>query len=144
MKNAIITICGKNKNFGKMKAIDLYKSNIFPILRKNNHNKIDIWIISAKYGLINENDIIENYNEFMTKEKYLIIKDKIIFDIKERILNKPYKKIMTNLGGYYIRLFNEIKDKRLIFPPFLRKKKIIKEFILSNNNKQRRIDEYEK
>lgn len=63
MKIAILS-CTKSKNEGYMKAKDLYmKSNLFSLsyhYAKKNADKV--YILSAKHGLLKEDDIIKEYD----------------------------------------------------------------------------------
>ena len=64
MKYAVITACGNKKNSLPLPAWQLYKSPRIKAVynRKGNH---DMYILSAKYGLVNAEQIIEPYNRIM-------------------------------------------------------------------------------
>lgn len=59
-----IVSCGSMKNAGKMPARELYKGNSFtaPKMYANWRYDSDWYILSAKYGVIRCNTIIEDYN----------------------------------------------------------------------------------
>ena len=70
MKQNIIISCGAKKLEGSHKAIDLYTGSYFKAnsewalsITDVNH----IFILSAKYGLIRANDVIETYEQKLNK-----------------------------------------------------------------------------
>ena len=138
----IFTFCTRMKyDYTNCKAIQLYRSGFFPIIRKYNHNNIDVYIISAKYGLLNENDKVSNYDLFLDDKRYEEIKKEVIMKIKEVLKNK-YKDVMLALGGNYLKFFDEINDKRLIKIPFLRGRKIVKDFIIDTDKTRFKIGDF--
>src|SRR4051812_22863380 len=70
MSNFIIMLaCSGKKAAGEyLPATDLYKGDIF-LKGKSIATRYEIpfWILSAKYGIIMPGDVIENYNEKLTK-----------------------------------------------------------------------------
>ena len=72
--NIAFISCVKEKRIGKYKAKDLYTSDFFRKSFKYCSSKYDkVFILSAKYGLLELNDSIENYemtlNNFSKVEK---------------------------------------------------------------------------
>ena len=72
--NIAFISCVKEKRIGKHKAKDLYTSDFFKKSFGYCSSKYDkVFILSAKYGLLNLEDMIENYemtlNNFSKKEK---------------------------------------------------------------------------
>ncbi|HGE70604.1 TPA: hypothetical protein ENX78_07200 [Candidatus Poribacteria bacterium] len=65
---AVVTACGRGKDSAPSPAWKLYKSSRIKMLYRNSKN-YDLYILTAKYGLIKANEIIEPYNEIMNKEK---------------------------------------------------------------------------
>ena len=56
--------CVKGKKVGHHKARDLYQSNLFKLGVEYLDLKTDDWyILSAKYGLVHQNQLITNYDE---------------------------------------------------------------------------------
>lgn len=131
MKLAIVTLCGKNKyKENNIKALNLYKGNNFPIIRKNYHNNIDTYIVSAKYGLINGTKIINYYEQELDEKRFHEIKEDVKLKFKE-ILDKNYKEIVILAGGLYKQLFEEFKDNRIkfVYNPFQKARLVLKLFI---------------
>ena len=112
--NCLITFCSSRKRHGCRRAIELYDGPIFKILRRHKKN-FDVFIISAKYGLISENDIICNYDLKMTEKIAENIRDSVTkkFDkIKDR-----YERIYINLGRTYMKALkiNEMDSSRIVY-----------------------------
>ena len=69
-KIVLITACGKKKENKKSKAGKLYKSSrIRYLYRKSKEMNIPFYILSAKYGLVNGDEIIEPYNQVMDEKQ---------------------------------------------------------------------------
>ena len=98
-----------------MPALDLYDGPFYRIIRKIFREKgklgnLDFWILSAKYGLINHDELISNYDQRMTKvtarDISLATRNTLL-----NIINKTYyQEIMINLGKAYLMAFGNIDD----------------------------------
>ncbi|AVB75945.1 DUF6884 domain-containing protein [Methanococcus maripaludis] len=74
----IITACGGSKEGKPQKAGTLYKSSrIRHLYKKALEFDVPFYILSAKYGLINSEKIIDPYNQIMTKERALFLKPSV-------------------------------------------------------------------
>jgi len=70
IKVALVTACGAKKETTPQPAGSLYKSSrIRHIYKKSKELGIPLYILSAKYGLINADTIIEPYDKVMTPER---------------------------------------------------------------------------
>jgi hypothetical protein len=93
MKILVISSCTKRKKEGKNKASEMYigKQHLLvkkgiEILRKDNY--VNWYIISAKYGLINENYVIEPYDlSFNNMSKKNIRKVSTKLGIEDKLLS---------------------------------------------------------
>ncbi len=66
----LITACGNKKEGGPAKAGKLYKSpRIRHLHRKSKELNIPFYILSAKYGLVNGDEIIVPYNQIMEEKR---------------------------------------------------------------------------
>ncbi|MGQ4916064.1 MAG: DUF6884 domain-containing protein [Candidatus Asgardarchaeia archaeon] len=65
---AVVTACGRGKKNYPTKAYKLYKSSRIKAVY-NLKNNTDMYILSAKYGLIHAEEVIEPYDEVMTEDK---------------------------------------------------------------------------
>ena len=101
-KYLLINSCSKlKKKLYGVKAIELYDGPSFKIIRKYKSLNIDLFIVSAKYGLITENDIIDYYDEKMTFKKAKSMSIEIADRICDLIKDKKYEEILLNLGKNY-------------------------------------------
>jgi hypothetical protein len=92
MKIMVVTSCGNKKNEKPMEAYKLYKSpRIKAVYNRKGNN--DMYILSAKYGLINSNVIIEPYNVLMNDK----ICDNLFLKIVDQI--KRYDYVVFYKGG---------------------------------------------
>ena len=100
----LIISCSKRKkpNLLRGPAIELYDGPFYKILRKCIPPNLDILIISAKYGLIDANEIIETYDLKMTQERALGLSVQIKQKLGEVLSNKHYEKIFIMLGKVYM------------------------------------------
>jgi len=100
-KKCNINMCGRRKKMLKrVRPIDLYQGAAWNIIRKNRRKNTDVWVLSAKYGLINAlTSVIDYYDELMTPERAVEIleSDK---DVWKKIIEK-YDIISINTGGVY-------------------------------------------
>jgi len=92
LKTLVVTACGAKKNSEPMEAYKLYKSSRVKAVY-NRRRGCDMAILSAKYGLVDANDVIEPYDKKMTEESM----NEIIPFIIEKI--KKYDKIVYYKGG---------------------------------------------
>jgi len=93
-KIILITACGKKKEKHPTIAGLLYKSpRIRYLYKKAKELKIPFYILSAKYGLVNSENVIEPYDEIMNKEICNKLKSQV-----EEIL-KNYDVILFYKGG---------------------------------------------
>lgn len=107
-----IISCASEKKQVATKARDLYISNLFQKSRQYVEENCDIWfILSAKYGLVDPNEIIEPYDESLKNmsrpERYEWV-DKVWAELQSKI--EP-NDIVTILAGeaYREKLVNYIK-----------------------------------
>lgn len=101
-KYLLILACSQRKRQyeGKIPAIKLYDGNSYRILRKMNlMDSLDVMILSAKYGLISSQELIENYDLKMTDNRAKELKDENL-KIISRLPN--YDEIYVDLGKTYL------------------------------------------
>jgi hypothetical protein len=104
----VITSCCKKKLDYPAPARELYQGQLFKIVceyaEKNNY---DLIILSAKYGLIALNDVIEPYDQQLKSVKDAKIMAERIYDSLAVILSS-YKKIIVIMGKYYRRAIEDM------------------------------------
>ena len=102
----LIISCTQKKKYVKSKAINLYDGASFRVLRKyldEGNDGIEIRIISAKYGIIDKNKIIEPYDQKLTYEKAAEFKKKYVWEIKT--LQKSFDDRLMVGGKNYRAVF---------------------------------------
>lgn len=115
-KYLIIVSCSKKKEKWKknVPAIELYDGPVFKILRKfltwNKLDRLDILIISAKYGVLKHTDKINYYDELMDKSKAEVMRPQIINKISDFLRVNSYKEIFINLGKNYLVSIDGIEN----------------------------------
>lgn len=110
-KYLLILPCSKKKKrLSTARAIELYNGPFYQIIRKNNQEKIDIFIISAKYGLINSNDFISFYNQMMTTERAKELSGIVKMDLEKILQLKDYDEIFISLGKTYMVALEDSKN----------------------------------
>jgi len=67
----LLIACSGRKLAGTHRAIDLYQGVMFDVLRKwmPAENQPDVYIISAKHGLVHADALVESYEQPMTEER---------------------------------------------------------------------------
>jgi len=110
-KKIILISCASKKLAYKSKAEDLYISTLFRLsfayAKKLKPDKI--FILSAKYGLLNLNDEIASYNETLNNKPVSDIKiwaEKVVIELEK----------LTNLGNDLLIFFAGEKYRKYILP----------------------------
>lgn len=116
--NLLIISCSqrKVKSSGLIPAIDLYDGPTYRTLRKfwpDGHSplNLDVVIISAKYGLLRCQQLIESYDQRMTAERADELRPKVQAELKALIQDKrecpfslgAYDQVLINLGKTYMQ-----------------------------------------
>lgn len=120
-KILIVTNCSKLKKPGILPAIEKYEGLSISILKEVSEFA-DIYIVSAFYGLISQDTLIDDYDQSLFDfPKQDLKKVGIIFDLRNR-LNKIlplYEKVFFSMSSTYLRTIDIHKhpldkDKNLI------------------------------
>lgn len=117
--------CGKKKNTHTCEAKDMYLGSYFSTCleyAKTLTNEENIYILSAKYGVLKLNDIISPYDVTLnkaTKKEYEVWKNKVLNQLKE--LNITSDIPVTFLCGknYYKELLSYFKDINIPLKDFI-------------------------
>lgn len=120
MKIALIS-CVSKKNSFPCKAKDMYKSSLFIFqYTYAKKEKVDkIFILSAKYGLLEEDDIISPYNETLKKKNKNEIKIwsyRILTSLIKKGIDIENDKFIILAGKvYYNYIIQKIKNYTIPF-----------------------------
>lgn len=116
-RNKILVITGctaKKLSFGAP-AKNLYQGVLFKKIKKLvDYNQLDFMILSAKYGLIHANEIIEPYNKTLKSKSDILELRKMVIP-KLKVIELNYDLIIIIMGKKYrdvlSPLFNDNKYK---------------------------------
>ena len=103
----IIIACSRRKLFDTnlLPAIERYDGPTFRLLRRFLREKpsaaLDIYILSAKFGLIPSDYPIPNYDEKMTRDRSSQLQPEVIAKLKNILNAKPYQQLCICLGRDY-------------------------------------------
>ena len=105
----MIISCSDKKDVqsGLLPAIQRYKGTWYGVINKlkregNFPDNLDILIISAKYGLINSEMQIENYDQKLDYTRARELNEPILSKLENIISMTSYENILINLGSIYI------------------------------------------
>jgi cytoplasmic iron level regulating protein YaaA (DUF328/UPF0246 family) len=108
MSTLLVQSCSKSKISPSepVKAIDLYSGYFYKILKKSIragefNDKIDISILSAKYGLISPERTIEPYDRQMTISRADQLADEVTTSLQSKIEEQDYEQVVINAGKAY-------------------------------------------
>ena len=106
----LILGCSKKKNPapGEIPVLERYKGPIFGVvnkyLRKNPEQaqSLDIYILSARFGLIAAETEIPNYDQKINPEQAQALNPQVIQNLEDILYNgRAYQKLFVNLGQAY-------------------------------------------
>lgn len=103
-KHLLISLCMNQKMPYTRAARHVYKGLIRTLSQRipQENSPIDVYIISAKLGLINWDTIIEPYNQMMTRERAVELAPTVSQQIRELLDSGRYADCLSNLGGDYL------------------------------------------
>ncbi|MBN2157710.1 MAG: peroxide stress protein YaaA [Candidatus Lokiarchaeota archaeon] len=109
-KIMILTSCSKSKLDRSSKAIELYQGQLFKMIVKLSR-KIDakLKILSAKYGLIDSDDVIEPYEKRIETMQDILRLKSATNDQFEKYLQN-YDKILVIMGKKYRKVVEDYLD----------------------------------
>lgn len=112
----LIMACSGRKlpTIGLIPAIERYDGVNYRVLKKAQRegyfpSNLDILIISAKYGLIKPETLIENYDLQMTNKRSLELRASVSQSLDKHLSNNQYSEIFLNLGKDYLKTISNSK-----------------------------------
>lgn len=114
----VILSCTKKKLDHPAPATELYQGDMFKKAQIwISRNKFDELIISAKYGLVEPNEILEPYDkQLKTKSDARSIQQKIVPKLKEYLKNK--KAIVIIMGNIYVEALKPALEGLKMIPVY--------------------------
>ena len=116
MANLLILSCSDRKVKGTipMPALERYDGVNYRVIKKLKRDgkfpkDLDIVIISARYGFLEPDDLIEYYDQNMTEERALELRPDVLASLEEFLKDRNYEEIFVNLGKTYLLALNGFK-----------------------------------
>lgn len=103
----LIIACSRRKRSegDLLPAIERYDGPAFRVLRRFLHSQpsapLDIYVLSAKYGLIPSDELIPDYDQKMTAERSRQLQLEVIAKFEDILNVKSYQKLCLCLGRDY-------------------------------------------
>lgn len=107
MRHLLILACSQRKRLDtdSLPAIERYDGPTFRLLRrflrKQPSAPLEIYILSAKFGLIPSDYLIPNYDQRMTKMRSRQLQPEVMAKLKQILNAKPYQQLCICLGQDY-------------------------------------------
>jgi hypothetical protein len=104
----LIVACSQRKCVtpGVLPALERYDGMFFRVLRKARREgywpeKLEVLIVSAKYGLLEADTPIAHYDVRMTREQAMLLRPLVAPALAEWIASRTYTEIFLNVGKTY-------------------------------------------
>lgn len=87
-------------------ALELYDGYFYRIIKNselssNTDPVIDIRIISAEYGLLRPEDVIETYERKMDSQRAVQLQSSVVNSLIQEVANHDFDEVVINLGKVY-------------------------------------------
>jgi hypothetical protein len=117
----LILSCSRKKKAGvkSLPALERYDGPAFQVLRKfivecpAEARKLDIYILSAKFGLITSDQQIPCYDRQMDAKRAMELNPAATTELKRLLTNRKYRKLMINVGQNYLSVL--VQNHRTYF-----------------------------
>ena len=118
MSSLLLQACSKTKRETETptKAMDVYNGYYFKIIKKAIHEGcfddcIDIYILSAKYGVVDPTDEITTYDYKMDQDRAKQLNEEVVSKIEKEFNKKDYQYLIINLGQPYQEAVSGIENR---------------------------------
>jgi cytoplasmic iron level regulating protein YaaA (DUF328/UPF0246 family) len=113
----LIMACSQRKRLdpGLMPAIERYDGGSFRVLRKAKREgycekRLEVLVLSAKYGLIDAFTLIANYEQRMTCERADQLKTQVKQVVQNYVERNTYGEVYIDLGQNYSLALQELEQ----------------------------------
>ncbi len=113
----LIVACSQRKRSdpGLLPAIERYDGVNFRVLRKARREgywpeNLDVLILSAKYGLLKPDTLIEDYDLRMTRDHALALRSEVSTGLDAYLVQADYREVFINLGQSYLITLTQSKE----------------------------------
>ncbi|MBN1812815.1 MAG: hypothetical protein JXA14_13350 [Anaerolineae bacterium] len=117
MSRCLILSCSQAKrgDDGPLPALERYNGPTFRVVRRFLADAdpvlqdVDIYVLSAQYGLIAAAEHIANYDQRMTQARADELRPRVLAQMQE-LLNQGYIEVFFSLGRSYLQALNGFED----------------------------------
>lgn len=108
-RSLLVLSCSQRKRSDSslLPAIERYDGPTFRVLRRflKEHPlaPLDIFVLSAKFGLIPHNQLIPNYDQRMTQSRARELQPVVLSELKDIVSSKSYEKLLICVGQDYLQ-----------------------------------------
>src|SRR5690349_5361375 len=113
MARLLILACSQRKRLVPtlLPALDRYDGPAFRVVRRylltDPADRPDIYILSARFGLIGSDDPIPEYDQRMTPERMRELAPALVERLQMILDGRPYSQVLLSLGRSYLPAFME-------------------------------------
>lgn len=112
----LILSCSQRKSTlsQPLSAIDRYTGPSYQVLNKflreqpHESNNLDIYILSARYGLIRSQTPTHYYDQKMTSANAAVLRRQVLHTFEQQILPKKYAEIFVSMGKTYLLALDDL------------------------------------
>lgn len=108
-RHLLVIACSNRKRneVGLIPAMDRYDGGIYRVIRKLRREiifpmNIDVLILSAEFGLIEESTLIPNYDRLMTTDRAKEIRFQVQHFLSHHLTQQTYRSIYIDLSTKYL------------------------------------------
>lgn len=92
---------------GLVRALDLYEGVNYRVVRKAKQDgywpdTLQVRILSAKYGLLDPESLIERYDQRMTQERAQSLQQDVGAELDAILTQRRFDEVFINLGRFYL------------------------------------------
>ena len=114
----LILSCSQRKRptQGLLPALERYDGPAYRVLNKflrahpSGAQSLDVYILSAEFGLIPASKLIPDYNRRMTSQRGKELQQPTLSELKQILNNKQYEELFVSLGKDYLRILKGYKS----------------------------------
>lgn len=111
-RRLLILSCSRRKRSdpGLLPAMERYDGPSFRVLRKFlreyplEAQSLDIYILSAEFGLLSGGQPIPNYDRRMTSQRASELQPRVLATLKDILVGRPYNQLFISAGKDYLQL----------------------------------------
>lgn len=118
MSNLLLQSCSASKNevSNPTPAFELYSGYFYKILKKSIREEefrddIEVTILSAKYGILDQWEEIDYYDRQMDTKRARELNDNVVTSISDRVESGSYDRIIVNMGSTYRKALTGLGER---------------------------------